>query len=160
MDKKDYEYVYTEFRKVYPQLQLKAPIPLPDDAFNRTRNRYRADSLIRYLRDRTPGKSVTIGLTGRDISTTKGEIHDWGVMGLGYRPGKACIASSYRLNPGQKQQQFFKVAIHEIGHTQGLHHCPVSTCYMRDAEGGNPTAAETGFCPSCKAHLTKKGWGL
>jgi archaemetzincin len=31
---------------------------------------------------------------------------------------------------------------------------------MRDAEGGNPTDEETGFCPSCKEFLIRKGWQL
>lgn len=95
-----------------------------------------------------------------DISTSKGEIKDWGVMGLGYCPGKSCVASSFRLSAQKRQQQFFKVAIHELGHTQGLAHCANKTCLMRDAEGSNYLNEETGFCENCKAVLVKKGWKL
>lgn len=73
-------------------------------------------------------------------------------MGLGYCPGKACVASSFRLSPQKRQQQFFKVAIHELGHTQGLAHCAIKTCLMRDAEGGNHLDEETDFCQKCKAY--------
>ena len=58
------------------------------------------------------------------------------------------------------EKQFFKVAIHELGHTQGLPHCPEKSCYMRDAEGGNPTDEEVEFCPKCKKHLRTKNWEI
>ena len=128
--------------------------------FYKPRNRYRADSLIRFLRDGTPAGEVSIGLTDKDISTNKGNIADWGVKDLGFCPGKACIASSYRVAKNNKKEQLYKVAIHELGHTEGLPHCPVKTCLMRDAEGQNPTNEETGFCSSCKNFLLKKGWKL
>ena len=92
------------------------------------------------------------------ISTTKNEIKDFGVMGLGFRPGNACVASSFRLSKQNKLDQLFKVAIHELGHTQGLPHCEVKTCFMRDAEGKNQTNDEKEFCSSCKIKLEKKGW--
>jgi len=77
-------------------------------------------------------------------------------MGLGFCPGKACVASTYRLD--KTASQLFKVAIHELGHTQGLKHCTVKYCFMQDAKGGNPTNTETDFCPRCKAVLVSKGW--
>ena len=76
-------------------------------------------------------------------------------MGLGFQPGKACIASNFRL---RDKKNFFKVALHELGHTTGLPHCPEKTCFMRDAEGGDPTGEESGFCTKCKNYLIKKGW--
>lgn len=160
LPKDQYEYVYTELQKVYPHVALKKSISLPAQAYVKERNRYRADTIIRWLRDQTPVNSVTIGLTGFDISTTKDNVKDWGVMGLGYRPGRACVASAFRLNKEQKLQQFFKVSIHELGHTQGLDHCEVKICFMRDAEGRNPTNEEVDFCESCKRILVKKGWAF
>lgn len=133
-------------------------IPLPMKTYYQPRNRYRADSLIRILRDLTPENHITLGLTSKDISTTNDEINDWGVMGLGYRPGKSCIASSFRLSKTEKKSQFFKVAIHELGHTEGLPHCPEKYCFMRDAEGKNPTNEEKDFCINCKQRLVDRGW--
>ena len=85
---------------------------------------------------------------------------DFGVMGLGYRPGNACVASTFRLNAENKSEQFYKVAIHELGHTQGLKHCPDKTCFMRDAEGKNPTNEEKDFCQNCKKVLRSKHWKI
>ncbi len=145
-------------RKVYPNVKILEAISLPENAYYKDRNRYRADSIIKFLNNRTKEGFITIGLTSKDISVTKGKIKDYGIMGLGYRPGKACVASQYRLNRKNTDQQFFKIAIHELGHTQGLKHCPEKTCFMRDAEGGNPTDEETDFCNKCKTFLINKNW--
>ena len=147
-------------RKIYPKIKILEPIDFPKNAFYQPRNRYRADSIIKYLRTKTPENSVTLALTNKDISVTKGKVADFGVMGLGYRPGKACVASSFRLNTKNKNEQFYKIAIHELGHTQGLKHCPDKTCFMRDAEGKNPTNEEKDFCQNCKKVLRSKHWKI
>ena len=147
-------------RKIYPKIKILEPIDFPKNAFYQPRNRYRADSIIKYLRTKTPNNCVTLALTNKDISVTKGKVADFGVMGLGYRPGNACVASSFRLNPKNKNEQFYKIAIHELGHTQGLKHCPDKTCFMRDAEGKNPTNEEKDFCQNCKKVLRSKHWKI
>jgi len=152
--------VFERVKKVYPLVQLNDKIPLPATAWYMKRKRYRADSLIRFLNRRTADNHVSIGVTTKDISTSNGDIEDWGVMGLGFCPGKACIASTFRLSKKQRSDQLFKVSIHELGHTQGLAHCDIKYCFMRDAEGGNPTNEETGFCEKCKRKLMVKGWKL
>jgi archaemetzincin len=153
-------YVYTEFKKIYPHIRLLKSIALPVSAYYKPRERYRADLLLDYLSTMTSSNQVTLGLTSMDISTTKDEIYDWGVMGLGQCPGKVCVASTFRLNKSQLLMQLFKVSIHEVGHTQGLPHCEVKSCFMRDAEGRNPTDEEVEFCPKCKAVFIKKGWSF
>lgn len=147
-------------RKIYPKIKILEPIDFPKNAFYQPRNRYRADSIIKYLRTKTPENCVTLALTNKDISVTKGKVADFGVMGLGYRPGNACVASTFRLNAENKNEQFYKVAIHELGHTQGLKHCPDKTCFMRDAEGKNPTNEEKDFCQNCKKVLRSKHWKI
>ncbi len=158
---KDYlNYVHAELKKMYTDIELKKSMPLPKLAWYAPRKRYRADSLIQYLSRITPKGHLTIGLTTKDISTTDGAIKDWGIMGLGYCPGKSCVASSFRLSKDNKLLQLFKVSIHELGHTQGIPHCPNKTCYMQDAEGKNKTDEEVGFCDKCKNILLKSGWAL
>lgn len=145
-------------KKVYPNIKVLEAIDFPENAYYRERNRYRADSTLKFLNSRTKEGFVTIGLTSKDISATKGKIKDFGIMGLGYRPGKACVASSFRLSREKSDEQFYKIAIHELGHTQGLPHCPEKMCFMRDAEGKNPTNEETDFCKKCKTFLINKNW--
>ncbi len=158
MENDDVKFISEKIKTIYPNIKILNAIDFPENAYYKTRNRYRADSTIAFLKSKTPKNSVTLGLTSKDISATKGKIYDFGIMGLGYRPGKACIASSFRLSEKNKKDQFYKIAIHELGHTQGLEHCPNKTCFMRDAEGGNPTDEETDFCEKCKKTLIKKHW--
>jgi archaemetzincin len=81
-------------------------------------------------------------------------------MGLGYRPGKSCVVSDFRLSCKNKNEQCYKLVLHELGHTAGLPHCKVKTCLMRDAKGGNPFDQEKSFCGECKSFLKSKGWKL
>jgi archaemetzincin len=153
-------HVYKELKKIYPDVIVLKAIDLPKSAYYAPRHRYRADSIINYLRKRTTGGKVTIGLTSKDISTTKDKIKDYGIMGLGYQPGRSCVVSCFRLSKKKSLEQFFKVSIHELGHTQGLPHCPSPTCFMRDAKGENHNDEEKEFCPKCKAHLEARGWSF
>jgi archaemetzincin len=158
IDSNDVDYVVASLKKMYPYLQVRKFISLPAAAWNPLRGRYRADSLIRFLSNRANENEVMIGLTSMDISTTNNSRADWGVMGLGYCPGRACVVSTFRLSPQYRQLQLFKVSIHELGHTQGLQHCKMKTCLMRDAEGNNPVNEEKEFCIKCRPELIKKGW--
>lgn len=152
--------VVREIKKIYPKMEVKQAIPIPRLAYYKQRNRYRADSLLSFLNRRNPPGHLTVALTSKDISWTKGNIQDYGIMGLGLCPGNACVASSYRLSKSNTSGQLYKIAIHELGHTQGLKHCLGKSCYMRDAEGKNHTDELTGFCKNCKQYLINKGWAL
>jgi archaemetzincin len=153
-------YLDSNLKKFCSNVIILSPVPLPKQAWYEPRKRYRADTLINWLQNRVNNNEVVIGLTSKDISTTKNQIIDYGIMGLGLNPGKSCVVSTFRLNKQNLRQQLFKVTIHELEHTQGLNHCPVKTCFMRDAEGGNPTDEEKEFCENCRQFLITKGWTL
>jgi archaemetzincin len=48
-------------RKIYPKIKILEPIDFPKNTFYQPRNRYRADSIIKYLRTKTP-KIVSLWL--------------------------------------------------------------------------------------------------
>ncbi|KQW97517.1 Zn-dependent protease [Flavobacterium sp. Root420] len=152
--------VFSEIRTINPNVVLRQNIPFPENAYYKPRHRYRADSIIKSLRNTIGKDSVIVGLSHFDISTTKNGIKDWGIMGLGYRPGKSCVVSDFRVSVKNKNQQFYKLVLHELGHTAGLPHCKVKTCLMRDAEGGNPLDEEKDFCENCTKFLKNSGWQL
>lgn len=149
------------------QLRVKvrrhAPVPLPDAAYYRPRRRYRADKLLDHLVTLLPAAQPytrALGLTTVDISTTKGPHADWGVFGLGFMPGRACVISSHRLRRGAKDRDHvaFRVAntaLHEVGHTFGLDHCAEARCPMQDAHGGieNTDSSGSELGPACRAEL-------
>ncbi|WP_228462829.1 hypothetical protein [Chryseobacterium caseinilyticum] len=108
MNSETTKFVTTQITKIYPHVIVLEPIDLPKEAYYKERNRYRADSIIKSLSQNTEKGFVKIGLTIKDISTTKGSVKDFGVMGLGYQPGKSCVASNFRLNKDNKNEQFSK----------------------------------------------------
>jgi len=152
--------VFVQVKQINPNVVLRKSISFPEIAYYKPRNRYRADSIIRTLRNTIGRDSVIVGLSNSDISVTKNGIQDWGVMGLGYRPGKSCVVSDFRMAVKNRNEQFYKVVLHELGHTEGLPHCKIKTCLMRDADGGNHLNEEKDFCENCKSFLISKGWNL
>jgi archaemetzincin len=138
--------------------------PLPAAAYTKPRRRWRAEKLLAYLRGVMPTDGTRIlGLTGADISTTKDRFEDWGVMGLGEEPGLATVISSFRCrkkarDAAHARQRLAKVAVHEIGHSLGLDHCPTQSCLMHDAQGKVVTVDdEYDLCPRCRARLAAAG---
>lgn len=149
--------VFRQLQQSHPSVQLLPAEPLPAFAYYAPRNRYRADSIINWLQARAGKNECYIAITASDISVNKGNVKDFGVMGLGFMPGRACVASLFRL---KNKNNLYKVAIHELGHNAGLPHCPNRTCYLRDAEGKDPTNEEIAFCKRCTSYLKNKGWKL
>lgn len=130
--------------------------------------RYRADSIIKHLKNIKPNSTdYLLGVTTKDISTTKkdpwGNIKkpefkykDWGVFGLGYRPGPSCVISKYRLGNGiQAKDRLHKIALHELGHNLGLKHCPNKGCCMQDAAEKISTIdhVKENLCKKCKSKI-------
>jgi len=143
---------------------------LPKSAFIRIKSpRYRADSIIRILKREKPDTiDYVIGITNQDISTTKRDLDgkilkpknkflDWGIFGLGFRPGPTCVLSTYRLKTNKKNKfidRMKKVCMHEIGHNLGLPHCTFGEkCVMRDAAETIKTIdnVDLALCSNCES---------
>ncbi len=137
--------------------------PLPKAAFYQPRSRYRADLLLDHLAGQIdPQHTKILGLTRKDISTTKGDVYDWGIFGLGSLGGEPCVVSSFRLRARGADEKLFRqrlvrVATHEIGHTLGLPHCPDPQCNMVDAKGSILSVDQgTGtLCKKCQKEVLK-----
>lgn len=134
---------------------------MPESAYYPPRERYKAEKLLDVLETGTaPDFTKIVGVTARDISTSKDEIEDWGIFGLGNLGGRACVVSTFRLRAGKIGEPVFhvrlvKVVNHELGHTFGLDHCPARGCLMQDGGGKIATVdGESGKpCPQCAARL-------
>lgn len=142
---------------------ITAKTQLPAAAWYEPRKRYRADTIINVLarNKQYAAYDKVIAITDKDISCTKGQYPDWGILGLGFCPGKSCVVSTRRLKKSAAstqhlQERTVKVALHELGHTFGIPHCANSSkCLMRDAEGTvkSVDAEEKYLCSRCKAML-------
>jgi archaemetzincin len=139
-------------------------IALPKSAFYAPRSRYRAEKLLDFLRPRLPAGALRIaGITAADISTTKPPYDDWGILGLATIDGSTCVLSTFRChrrakNAEQARVRFAKTAVHELGHTFGLEHCPNRGCLMEDGGGSVLTTdRERDLCLDCRTRLGGRG---
>ena len=81
----------------FADVEILPAIDFPDSTYYAPRQRYRADKTIAFLWDFKPKRfDKILGVTEKDISTTKGKIKDYGIMGLAYRPGKSGVISTSR----------------------------------------------------------------
>lgn len=138
------------------KVRVEPTIQLPASAYYKPRNRYIADTLVDMLGRNAPADAYrVVGLTTKDISTEKGDIKNYGIMGLGALTNNSCVVSTFRIRRGASMQvtkeRFVKIVNHEIGHTLGLDHCSTPNCVMQDVNGQiQRVDAESGdLCAVC-----------
>lgn len=146
------------------RLSVAATLDLPKSAFYAKRKRYRAEKILDYLVQKAPaGARVVLGLTAVDISTTKAPHEDWGILGLATLDGRSAVLSSFRCqraakSPAHARARFAKTAVHELGHSFGLDHCPTPGCLMHDGEGSVLTTdTEHDLCAGTRDRLASGG---
>jgi archaemetzincin len=111
-------------------------------AFDQGRNQYHSTLILEELANRTPDSAMKIlAITDVDLFIP---ILTY-VYGEAQLNGKACIISTSRLKKGlpliNTHDAFLsrvsKEAIHELGHTFNLLHCPDNTCIMHYCRSEN-----------------------
>lgn len=135
---------------------------LPAEAFYAPRKRYRAEILVDLVERNPPvGAWKTVIFTHAEISTTKGDIKDWGIGGLGNIGGRACVVSTHLIRKHSKtpdvlMRRFADITVHELGHTLGLEHCLTKHCVMQDAKGKLIKSLDSSsgqYCAWCRTQL-------
>lgn len=111
-------------------------INLTNDVLANSKTRYEAGKILKKFNS---NKNLLI-ITEKDIAHKKGNINEYGIFGLGYRPGTSCVVSTFRIKRNASKSVFYnrlsKICLHEIGHNLGLDHCNVNkNCMMNDAKG-------------------------
>jgi archaemetzincin len=127
--------------KIFPETAcsvIKEPLPIPADAFVKKRNQYNSSVILNQIRVFAAGNAGfdrVLGVIDVDVFASGLNY----VFGEAYMLGKAALISLWRLKPdfyGETAgsdvfvSRALKEAVHELGHTLGLHHCEKGFCVM------------------------------
>lgn len=130
-----------------------------DFAYDTQRRQYHSTKILEQLAELAPPQAIKIiGIATVDLFIPI-LTHVYGEAQLG---GRACIISTYRLqeNPYKGPRRVslkdraVKEAIHELGHTFKLKHCPEHACIMHYCRSIADVDRKTaGFCRHCRVML-------
>jgi len=135
---------------------------LSESAYNPARKQYNAESLL----DDIAGRNNLVTTRETMLVVTDADLYSGDldfVFGLARAKTKICIVSLARLNnefyglkPDNKllSARAVKEAVHELGHTWGLPHCPDPKCAMfsSDSIEGTDKKRDT-LCHDCKKRV-------
>jgi archaemetzincin len=135
--------------------ELRKAIPLTQDILAKSKTRYEASKILRKYNS----KENIFLLMEKDIAwkDTAKKVNEYGIIGLGNRPGTVCVVSTFRLKKNVTEnkvsERLEKIALHEIGHNLGLNHCDKTPkCLMNDEKGNIQTTDKESvyLCPACR----------
>lgn len=132
---------------------VRSKLNLTKDILAGSGTRYEAGKILKKYNS----KENVLLITEKDIAHRKSsEFPEWGIFGLGYRPGSTCVISTFRLKKNVSKAKLLdrlkKVALHEIGHNLGLEHCTNNKeCMMTSASGTvkQVDKEKIWFCSKC-----------
>ena len=139
------------------------PFELPAHAYNPVRGQYLSDALLALLRSlEVPGAEKVLGVTDVDLYT-EGLNFVFGQASLGGREALISLArlrqSFYGLPEDETlfRERAVKEAMHELGHSYGLTHCPDPLCVMHFSNSlADTDRKQARFCPRCARILSAR----
>jgi archaemetzincin len=128
------------------------------NAFDKTRNQYRSNVILSEIQAFAAEKEDLDRVLGvADVDIFVPELNF--IFGEASCPGKAALISLFRLRPefygAPPDEAVFlaraaKEAVHELGHTLGLRHCPHSSCVMHFSNSiFDADKKQSLFCDDC-----------
>ncbi|MCD6504670.1 archemetzincin [Candidatus Bathyarchaeota archaeon] len=152
--------------KVIPKVECFVEdfsIDLPREYYNPIRGQYHSTMLLYELESRTRAST-----SHRILGVTEVDIYVPGmnfIFGEARLPGRCCLISTFRLRPelyglprdrGILLERCVKEALHELGHTLGLQHCPLPLCVMHfSLNVYSVDRKKPDFCRNCRSKLER-----
>ena len=157
IDRTTLEALRRPLQDVYSQrIRIGDSIALPRESWNEQRGQYLASRLLAELPSLSQAGDRVLGVADVDIFDP----------GLNFVFGQADIADKTALISLRRLRQEFyglpldedlfgqralKEAVHELGHTYGLGHCPEPTCVMHFSNSlGDTDLKGWSFCLRCQ----------
>jgi len=141
------------------QVSLDKLIIDHQQAYMPERGQYNSTELLRFIRSATGADTKVLGVTDLDI-TIPILTYVFGEAEVG---GSAAVISICRLDPlfyglprdSALLERRIKVeALHELGHTFGLRHCPDWQCVMHSATDVEEIDVRGGYyCNNCREQV-------
>ena len=134
--------------------RVAPPLRVPESSYNLQRGQYNAEALVAEIAEKIPVDAKKL------LGVVDVDLYVFGLNFIfGLASGNTAVISLVRLRPGyygeMKNEYLFreralKEAIHELGHTFGLHHCPDIRCIMHFSNRLEDTDIKgPGFCKVC-----------
>nr|MDO8080570.1 archaemetzincin family Zn-dependent metalloprotease [Candidatus Freyarchaeota archaeon] len=144
------------------QVTISDAVPIPKGAYDSNRRQYHSSPFLEALRKRVADKrSKFLGITSLDLFTNGLNF----IFGQAIMDGEVCVISTHRLRPefyGQPyNEKIFverstKEAVHELGHSFSLKHCPNPRCVMYFSNHIMDTDRKgKSFCEKCQPLITE-----
>lgn len=137
----------------------------PPACFDGSRNQWRSPAILNFLTQMDflhEGFTRVLGVADIDayasgLNFVFGEAQLGGKYSIIYLPRLRCsLATSSSSEVALFQSRVLKEAVHELGHTLGLGHCPDLRCVMHFSNSVFDTDRKChNFCKECRRSLSK-----
>lgn len=142
-------------------LEILQGLELPKEAYNEKRGQFYSTVILSKLELlKSDDHERILGITEEDLYVPTLNF----VLGEADPESKVAVISLFNLKQDYSSimasepvyfDRIFKEAVHELGHTMNLHHCPNPKCVMYFSQTIDDTDRKgKRFCDNCQRHIT------